>query len=572
MQQQEDQPLAYRPSSPRSNGAKKVAIVTEEANDVQTEEENDEDKNNCDDQWQVGTPRSNQAELGTDLLLRAERVKRERNEQAKQKQRSHTLQTGDVKASNRIEQKDKAAINNEDEKKKEEKGKEKEKEEEKLVADRATSATVSTKPSSASFDPLQLDLNNVRKNVCSDDAQAGEEEVRKADEEDDSDDDARYKFKLRKSVSQNVLKKTADSEWLLEQLRNCSSNDEQENQVEDKRRSKTLSSVDMQSIRNNDSNNNNNGRRRMASLSKSARKTPRMSSHSSSGRRKGIYKEMPPVENVGLDTLGPFDDPFLICRFTLKKYYLQEGLNTIGRAHTTITMNEATMSRQHCAILIENGKLWISDRNSTHGTFVGRQRITDSTQLTKGVKLRLGERRLVLDWRTPLIEGELCKRSPAFHKSWQKRYCVLRLKCRSAFPKLYYYKTSKSKEPLGKLDIRDIIKVTDSDKPNIFTIKTKNRTYEMRASSESLRNEWSHAFALALRNLREGVYTRNSSRRGSRSHDHHEDDTYSSSSTSSYRSTFTASRSTTLSSSSPSRRPSTYNQRYPHRNEATWNG
>ena len=43
-------------------------------------------------------------------------------------------------------------------------------------------------------------------------------------------------------------------------------------------------------------------------------------------------------------------------------------------------------------------------------------------------------------------QGVIAKRSPAFHKSWQKRYCVLKKRQRDIV-KLYYYR-SKVRHPL----------------------------------------------------------------------------------------------------------------------------
>jgi hypothetical protein len=38
------------------------------------------------------------------------------------------------------------------------------------------------------------------------------------------------------------------------------------------------------------------------------------------------------------------------------------------------------------------------------------------------------------------MQGVISKRSPAFHKSWQKRYCVLKKRQRDIV-KLYYYRS-----------------------------------------------------------------------------------------------------------------------------------
>jgi EAL domain-containing protein (putative c-di-GMP-specific phosphodiesterase class I) len=55
---------------------------------------------------------------------------------------------------------------------------------------------------------------------------------------------------------------------------------------------------------------------------------------------------------------------------------------TIGRRPgCSLQLNYKTISGNHAELLLENGQLWVADRNSTNGTYVNGRRITEMTPL-----------------------------------------------------------------------------------------------------------------------------------------------------------------------------------------------
>lgn len=67
---------------------------------------------------------------------------------------------------------------------------------------------------------------------------------------------------------------------------------------------------------------------------------------------------------------------------------------SIGRQDCDIVLKDDTISRSHASIINSNGEYYIQDLNSTNGTFVNNQRISQ-TPLTDGDNIRLGSVQLI---------------------------------------------------------------------------------------------------------------------------------------------------------------------------------
>lgn len=69
---------------------------------------------------------------------------------------------------------------------------------------------------------------------------------------------------------------------------------------------------------------------------------------------------------------------------------LAAGNTTLGRvAGNSHVVGDATVSRQHAKVFLRDGRHWIADLNSSHGTFVNGAKVTLQT-LTDGDEVRLG--------------------------------------------------------------------------------------------------------------------------------------------------------------------------------------
>ncbi len=66
---------------------------------------------------------------------------------------------------------------------------------------------------------------------------------------------------------------------------------------------------------------------------------------------------------------------------------------TVGRkTDNDLVLSDVTISGLHCKVLNEDGVIYIQDENSTNGTFVNGQRISEKAELHKGDKILLGKR------------------------------------------------------------------------------------------------------------------------------------------------------------------------------------
>jgi hypothetical protein len=76
---------------------------------------------------------------------------------------------------------------------------------------------------------------------------------------------------------------------------------------------------------------------------------------------------------------------------------LNMGVNRVGRSSKNeIQIEHSTISASHCEIVLTNDGVTVHDCNSTNGTFVAGQRITQAA-LSAGQTLRLGEVELLVE-------------------------------------------------------------------------------------------------------------------------------------------------------------------------------
>lgn len=86
-----------------------------------------------------------------------------------------------------------------------------------------------------------------------------------------------------------------------------------------------------------------------------------------------------------------------------------------------------------------------------------------------------------------MMEGWLLKRG-GFNKSYATRYFRMVYSFRRYF--LEYYKTKDAKKSQGSILITGATIEKDEKKDKIFRIKTKKRTYHLKAVKSEVRNDW----------------------------------------------------------------------------------
>jgi pSer/pThr/pTyr-binding forkhead associated (FHA) protein len=80
---------------------------------------------------------------------------------------------------------------------------------------------------------------------------------------------------------------------------------------------------------------------------------------------------------------------------------LMADRTTIGRAEdNTFQIAEPSVSSHHCEVLLRGGGVVVRDLNSTNGTFINGEKITESV-LKTGQILRLGQIEMRLETDTP---------------------------------------------------------------------------------------------------------------------------------------------------------------------------
>ena len=81
----------------------------------------------------------------------------------------------------------------------------------------------------------------------------------------------------------------------------------------------------------------------------------------------------------------------LVMTNALHIYPLSSGVNTVGRDRDCrIRLADRVVSRSHAQIVVNGHALILTDLDSTNGTFVNGSRITCSTILRGGDRVRLG--------------------------------------------------------------------------------------------------------------------------------------------------------------------------------------
>lgn len=80
---------------------------------------------------------------------------------------------------------------------------------------------------------------------------------------------------------------------------------------------------------------------------------------------------------------------------------------TVGRVEdNTFQIAESSVSSHHCEILLKGNDVVVKDLNSTNGTFINGERVTEAT-LKPGQTLRLGQVELKLDGPAPASKKQL---------------------------------------------------------------------------------------------------------------------------------------------------------------------
>ena len=77
--------------------------------------------------------------------------------------------------------------------------------------------------------------------------------------------------------------------------------------------------------------------------------------------------------------------------YTGRTYELTVEKTTIGRVDdNSFSIPDGSMSSHHCEVLLKGNDVVVKDLNSTNGTFVAGEQVTDTSPLKTGQILRLG--------------------------------------------------------------------------------------------------------------------------------------------------------------------------------------
>ena len=91
----------------------------------------------------------------------------------------------------------------------------------------------------------------------------------------------------------------------------------------------------------------------------------------------------------------------LSAGMTGRTHELKVDKTTIGRVEdNTFEIAESSVSSHHCEVLLRGNEVLVRDLNSTNGTFINGQKISESV-LKPGQVLRLGQVELRLETDTP---------------------------------------------------------------------------------------------------------------------------------------------------------------------------
>lgn len=79
------------------------------------------------------------------------------------------------------------------------------------------------------------------------------------------------------------------------------------------------------------------------------------------------------------------------------KFFLNNGANIIGRSEgVEIFLDDITVSRKHCSIVINESNLSIEDLDSTNGIYLNHKLITNKEILKPGDKIQIGKYLFIL--------------------------------------------------------------------------------------------------------------------------------------------------------------------------------
>src|SRR5512134_1803703 len=85
---------------------------------------------------------------------------------------------------------------------------------------------------------------------------------------------------------------------------------------------------------------------------------------------------------------------------------LKVDKTTIGRVDdNTFQIAEASVSSHHCEVLLRGNEVVVRDLNSTNGTYINGEKITESV-MKPGQILRLGQIEMRLETDTPAASGK----------------------------------------------------------------------------------------------------------------------------------------------------------------------
>ncbi len=103
------------------------------------------------------------------------------------------------------------------------------------------------------------------------------------------------------------------------------------------------------------------------------------------------------TESEGRDCLRVRKTKLLVISGSLqgREFIVNRDVFTVGSGtHTDLRLEDSTVSKRHCEILVDENGYLIKDLNSTNGTFVQGVRV-DSAHLAPGSEIRLGKVRIV---------------------------------------------------------------------------------------------------------------------------------------------------------------------------------
>jgi predicted component of type VI protein secretion system len=99
---------------------------------------------------------------------------------------------------------------------------------------------------------------------------------------------------------------------------------------------------------------------------------------------------------MSASTVRPESAPRYRLRFLLQEFHLPFGITLIGRGEDCqITLFDASVSRQHARIIVDDRCAIIDDMRSRNGSRVNGRRINGPTTLREGDRIRIGTQELV---------------------------------------------------------------------------------------------------------------------------------------------------------------------------------